>query len=81
MLTEPLSPCGTSFLRQFTGLSEKYVTQVSGYPYLNFAVVFSNPLIRNKLFSSNLPFVLLVEAIAGAADHEIGTVRLDTSFL
>ena len=76
MLTEPVSPCGASCLRQFAGVSEKYITQVSGYPYLNFAVLFSNPLIRNKLFRSDSLSVSCVEGIANAADHEIGTVDL-----
>ena len=46
MLTEPVSPCGTSVIRRLVGVSEKYVTQVSGHPYINFAVLFSNPLVR-----------------------------------
>lgn len=72
-----MSPCGTSVIRQLAGVSEKYVTQVSGHPYINFAVLFSNPLIRKRAFSLDFLLISFVELIAGAADREIGTVGLE----
>lgn len=53
MLTDPMSPMGASVFRFLVGCSEKYVTQVNGYLYVNIAVLLMLAPIRRIFVSKN----------------------------
>ena len=52
MLTDPMSPMGASVFRFLVGCSEKYVTQVNGYLYINLAVPLMVAPARHLLVST-----------------------------
>lgn len=79
MLTDPMSPMGVSMFRFFLGCSEKYITQVNGYMYLNLAACLRIVPIRRVFLSQNNCFVSLIEVISGHLDKEIGAVCVLTS--